>query len=101
MKKYIIISILFVMLTSCANKENKTETTEKINETSVELTDAQLKNSDIQTGKIEQRTISSLLKVNGKIEVPPQNMVSVSVPIISPQKHISVLLKKNISDKKI
>ena len=45
------------------------------------MTDAQLKNSEIQTGKIQQQNISSLLKVNGKIEVPPQNMVSVSVPM--------------------
>lgn len=82
MKKYIIIPIAFVILTSCGSKENKTETAEETpNEATVELTDAQLKNSEIKTGKIEQRSISSLLKVNGKIEVPPQNMVSVSVPM--------------------
>ncbi len=82
MKKYIIISLLVVFFTSCGSEVNTTETKEEpANETKVELTEAQLKNSDIQTGKIEQRTISSLLKVNGKIEVPPQNMVSVSVPM--------------------
>lgn len=82
MKKYIIISIAFAVLTSCGNKEKETTATEETpNESTVELTDAQLKNSEIKTGKIEQRSISSLLKVNGKIEVPPQNMVSVSVPM--------------------
>lgn len=82
MTKYIIISMAFTILTSCGSKQNETVATEETpNENSVELTDAQLKNSEIQTGKIEQRNISSLLKVNGKIEVPPQNMISVSVPM--------------------
>lgn len=81
MKNYIIIALTFIILTSCGNKEVKTAAEESPNEAMVELTDAQLKNSEIKTGKIEQRSISSLLKVNGKIEVPPQNMVSVSVPM--------------------
>ena len=82
MTKYIIIAIAFSILTSCGNKKTETTATEEVSsETTVELTDAQLKNSEIETGKIELRNISSLLKVNGKIEVPPQNMVSVSVPM--------------------
>jgi cobalt-zinc-cadmium efflux system membrane fusion protein len=32
-------------------------------------------------GKIEQKSISRVLKVNGRIDVPPQNMISVSVPM--------------------
>ena len=76
----IIVSLLF--LNACGSKESKTMTPEEtVSQTTVELTDAQLKNSDIQTGSIHQQNISSLLKVNGKIEVPPQNMVSVSVPM--------------------
>lgn len=82
MKKYITITIAYVMLTACGSKQANTETTtETLIATTVEFTEAQLKNSEIKTGKIEQRNISSLLKVNGKIEVPPQNMVSVSVPM--------------------
>lgn len=81
-KKYIIIAITFLTLTSCNSNKKAEEKAEEIpNETTIELTDAQLKNSEIKTGKIEERNISSLLKVNGKIEVPPQNMVSVSVPM--------------------
>ncbi len=83
MNTYIVIlSTLFIMITAC-NSNKKVENTpeEATSETTIELTDAQFKNSDIKTGKIELRNISSLLKVNGKIEVPPQNMVSVSVPM--------------------
>ncbi len=98
MKKYIIIAIISATFASCGNKENKAETTEEItNENAVELTDAQLKNSEIQTGKIQQRNISSLLKVNGKIEVPPQNMVSVSVPLGGYLKSTKLLAGMHIS----
>jgi cobalt-zinc-cadmium efflux system membrane fusion protein len=40
-----------------------------------------MNNAHIETGNIEQKEIASLLKVNGRIDVPPQNMVSVSVPL--------------------
>ena len=48
---------------------------------STTLNDAQMKNAGIETGRIEQKLISSILKVNGKIDVPPQNMISISVPL--------------------
>jgi cobalt-zinc-cadmium efflux system membrane fusion protein len=98
MKKYIIIAIAFSILTSCGNKKTETTATEETpSETTVELTDAQLKNSEIITGKIELRNISSLLKVNGKIEVPPQNMVSVSVPMGGYLKSTKLLAGMHIS----
>src|SRR5690242_12104950 len=81
MIKYIIIAISITALAACTGKTAKNKSEITVTENSVELSDAQLKNADIQTGKIEQRSISSLLKVNGYIDVPPQNMVSVSVPL--------------------
>ncbi len=97
-KKYIIIAIIFATLTACnSNKKAEEKTEETPNETTVELTEAQLKNSEIKTGKIEQRNISSLLKVNGKIEVPPQNMVSVSVPMGGYLKSTKLLAGMHIS----
>ena len=98
MTKYIIIAIAISVLTSCGSKQEKTEVTEKANsENAVELTDAQLKNSKIESGKIQQKVISSLLKVNGKIDVPPQNMVSVSVPLGGYLKSTKLLEGMHIS----
>lgn len=75
-----IISVLF--LGSCGNKKSEEETTEpETVENITTLTDAQIKNAGIQTGKIEQKEISATLKLNGKIDVPPQNLVSISVPM--------------------
>jgi cobalt-zinc-cadmium efflux system membrane fusion protein len=72
------------LLVAC-NAGNKPEEAEapkvKANEKMVQLTDAQMKNAGIETGKLEKKDISEILKLNGLIDVPPQNMVSVSVPL--------------------
>jgi cobalt-zinc-cadmium efflux system membrane fusion protein len=47
----------------------------------VVLTAEQLKNSKITTGALLQKNISSKLRLNGIIDVPPQNLFSVSVPL--------------------
>ena len=82
MNKYIIFLLASSLLMACG-AENKTEKTaeNKTVETTVEITDAQLKNMTITTGQIAEQSISSILKVNGIIDVPPQNMVSISVPL--------------------
>jgi membrane fusion protein, heavy metal efflux system len=81
MKKLLITFTAAVFLFSC---KSKTETEEKLviptADNIVTLTDAQIKNAGIETGKIEQQSISATIKVNGKIDVPPQNLVTVSVP---------------------
>ncbi len=81
--KNIFITITAVLfLISCGNKKSEKETTETATiENVTTLTDAQIKNAGIQTGKIEQKEISATLKLNGKIDVPPQNLVSISVPM--------------------
>lgn len=81
MKKYIIISFLSASFIACNNRTEETRAERPVSETIVELSEAQLKNAKIETGKIQKRAISSLLKVSGKIDVPPQNMVSVSAPL--------------------
>lgn len=67
---------------SCGHKnteEQKSEDTEVSN--TVILTEAQSKNAQIILGKLLEEQLSSTLKVNGKIDVPPQNLVSVSIPL--------------------
>ncbi|GAB4041639.1 CusA/CzcA family heavy metal efflux RND transporter [Spirosoma jeollabukense] len=46
----------------------------------VSLTQAQYNVADIKLGQPSLRTLSTTLKVNGTIDVPAQNMMSVSVP---------------------
>lgn len=81
MKNYIFLAIVISILASCRSKEEKAEIEDSATVNTVELTQAQHNISKVETGKIEQRNIASLLKVSGSIDVPPQNMVSVSIPL--------------------
>ena len=82
MKNIFITITAILFLISCGNKKSEEASTEtETVENVTTLTDAQIKNTGIETGKIEQKEISATLKLNGKIDVPPQNLVSVSVPM--------------------
>ncbi len=82
MKYLLIISCFISILFACGEKKNTEEPSANGgSETIVALTDVQMKNAGIVTGNIQQQEIASILKMNGKIDVPPQNMVSISVPL--------------------
>ena len=82
MKPFIYLAGLVFFLSACGDKKTATEDVAPANSSNiVTLTDEQFKNAAITTGKIEQKDISSVLKLNGQIDVPPQNMVSISVPL--------------------
>ncbi len=72
------------LIASCSHKENQpAQPAEKIpiNENKVVLTEAQYKSAGIELSKPTLKSISSIIKLTGKIDVPPQNMVSVSMPL--------------------
>lgn len=82
MKNLIILIIGTIVLASCGGEKIQEQgTTQPAIETNVSLTEAQVKSANIELGKIEEREISTTLKLNGKIDVPPQNMISVSMPL--------------------
>lgn len=81
MKRIILSYFVLALVSSCGNKPAETAVQATVNTNVVEMTAAQLKNANIKTGKAEQKSISSILKVSGIIDVPPQNMVSISVPL--------------------
>lgn len=79
----ILAAFLMIAISACSNKDKQT-TTEKtttVNENVVALTDAQIKNAGIQTGKAVTGKMSSIIKVSGVVDVPPQNMISISFPL--------------------
>ncbi len=83
MKTYLYI-ILLGFLASCGTSttDTATEQTATAAESNfVNMTEAQFKNAEIQTANIVQKVISNTLKINGMIDVPPQNLVSISIPI--------------------
>jgi membrane fusion protein, heavy metal efflux system len=83
MKNIIIVFSIF-LLVACGSKkttEESTQTSTAIEGDIATLTDAQLALAKIELGKIERRSIATVVKLNGKIDVPPQNLISVSMPL--------------------
>jgi len=83
-KMYKIFYISFlVVFTACSSNKEKPEDLPVVAgpENVIVLSDAQSHSAALSVSKIEKRSISSILKVNGVIDVPPQNMVSVSMPL--------------------
>jgi cobalt-zinc-cadmium efflux system membrane fusion protein len=81
-------AMMFIALTllSCSHHPDKPENSHsekpaQVGNMTVTLTDAQLKNAGIDTGRAQKRQVLSTLKVNGLIDVPPQNRVSISFPM--------------------
>ncbi len=89
MTKYKFISPIVILaallaFSSCnGGKKEKVETkeTEVIPENIVELSGDQVKLANIETGKIELRSLSGTLKVSGVVAAAPQNMAMVSMPM--------------------
>lgn len=66
----------------CKGNETTTEEITLQEETDiVQLSDAQLKHVELETTKLQEHTIATVLKLNGKIDVPPQNLISVTNPL--------------------
>jgi membrane fusion protein, heavy metal efflux system len=80
----IFIFILIISLLSCKRNDTATPETEKVEvlpENIVEMRADQIKFAEIDTGKIELRSLSGSLKVNGLVIVEPQNQASVCAPM--------------------
>jgi len=82
--KNVLIIFSLLLLTACGGKKDAAPVVDETpvhSDTEVKLTAAQMKNAAVQLGSPEMKSISSLLRVNGRIDVPPQNIVSISVPL--------------------
>ncbi len=78
-----IIYLLFVtLLLSCSSKKMEEKSDATIKESTVAvLTDAQLKQAELEISSASIKTLHETILVNGLVDVPPQNMVSISFPL--------------------
>ena len=81
--KYLICTIAVLSFLACGGKQTDQQSaeTETPPETHVSLSKEQLQNAKVETGMAEKGDISSTLRLSGTIDVPPQNMISVSFPL--------------------
>jgi cobalt-zinc-cadmium efflux system membrane fusion protein len=81
MYKIIILSLV-LLVSSCANsKKEEPNKNNNVETNIVALSSQQLKQVELQTSLAETKTLHETIKVNGLVDVPPQNMVSVSFPL--------------------
>jgi cobalt-zinc-cadmium efflux system membrane fusion protein len=81
MKYKFIVSLMLLFFLACKNKTPNEVVVPTQVANSLRLTDAQIKNAGIESGMAQKKTLSSLLKLNGMVDVPPQSLVSVSFPL--------------------
>ena len=79
--KYFFAFLLF----SCASRSEKKDLVNSANEAlpanEVQLSEQLFKSIGIQLGSIEMRSLSGNIKAHGLLDVPPQNLVSISAPL--------------------
>ncbi|WP_439557444.1 efflux RND transporter periplasmic adaptor subunit [Dyadobacter sp.] len=85
MKNIAILIIFICTLTFCTKKEaeqpHQTEEHHEEESNVVELTKAQYQTAGIELGSIGTRNLSEVINANGLIDIPPQNLVSISAPL--------------------
>ena len=87
--KYRVTVLIFVsvLIFSCTGKKpanteaNKAAVGDAAKGELVTLTPEQLKNANLLFGQVVDTSVQKLLKVNGHMDVPPNNIVSISIPM--------------------
>lgn len=97
---YIILikTTIFLLMTGCSSKgeEKNIEATDSTGAMSVSLSQSQFKSVKITMGKIERKKMNTVLEVNGMLDVPPQNLVTVSALLGGFIKSTEILQGMNI-----
>lgn len=98
MKQFLTYISIGLLLFGCgksntADTNNDTETvTNQQEDNLVTITQAQFEDAKMQLGKISEQPFELIVKVSGKIDVPPKNKASVSVPMGGYIKNTSLLV---------
>ena len=79
---FLAVAAISICLFACSSKEEKaTETPKTTNGNLVYLNAKQAKNINLEVGETKVQEVSNVLKLSGQIDVPPQNLISVSIPL--------------------
>jgi len=80
--KNLIVLFTLLALYSCSSKTTvQTATTTADSQAVLRLTGQQLQSINLSTTTLQEQSIAQTLKLNGTIDVPPQNLVSVSAAL--------------------
>lgn len=80
--KVVLIGATLCMLAACSQQpESVAEPSKTTSDTEVTVNEKQFNTAGIQIGKASLRTVSQVIRVSGKLDVPPQNLVSIAAPM--------------------
>ncbi|WP_440134352.1 efflux RND transporter periplasmic adaptor subunit, partial [Chitinophaga sancti] len=90
-----------IIMTGCHSSADNKEVTKAqpadSSSNTVQLNAMQVKNAGVETGKPELKQMHSSLKVSGVIDVPPQNLYSISIPLGGYLKRMNLLPGMQVS----
>lgn len=80
---YVLAILGFLFAVGCGKSSQKSEEAEHevLPENTCEMNEDQYNLAGIELGSVEQKNIGSILKLSGIINVPPQNLVTISAPM--------------------
>ncbi|MFV0208382.1 efflux RND transporter periplasmic adaptor subunit [Empedobacter falsenii] len=80
MKKYILMLCTALVVMSCSKEEAQPQEDQKeeISTSILKLTDAQLKNFDIDTVSFQHQNLPTTIRLNAKTAVTPENTISIT-----------------------
>ncbi|MBS1490097.1 MAG: efflux RND transporter periplasmic adaptor subunit [Bacteroidetes bacterium] len=78
-----LLVVFFLALLACSSKSKEPHApAESVSAgKEITLTEEQYRSISIELGSLEVRSLSETIKANGMLDVPPQNLVSVSAPL--------------------
>ncbi|MBD1393035.1 efflux RND transporter periplasmic adaptor subunit [Mucilaginibacter glaciei] len=87
--KLLYLLIIAALLTACGGKKDDkkdggSDTTQQQNKAkgnTISFTQEQNKNGGIDTGKLPMHLLNATISVNGQVDVPPENLIAVNVPM--------------------
>jgi cobalt-zinc-cadmium efflux system membrane fusion protein len=90
-KQTVMFMMLATALCACTNKPAEADQPETPPKDLIVLNTTQINNLGIATGSIESTELSAEVLASGKVEVPPQQTVSVSMPIVGTIKTMALI----------
>ena len=97
----IILTAAIVWLSSCSSKSGaetaSAETPKTEEKDMVDLSEDQFKTVNIQYGAVEEKNLSSVIRASGVLDVPPQQLLTVSSPYGGTLKSTDLLQGKPVA----
>ena len=97
----VIIFLAAVIFSSCSSKGNAEATPaegpQKEEADMVDLSEDQFKTVNIQYGTVEKKNLSSIIRASGVLDVPPQQLITISSPYGGTLKNTELLQGKPVT----